>query len=87
MANRWENSGTSILDWEIPWTEEPDGLESKGLQKVRQDLATKQQLFLSIPKGEKNMFSNIPSFGTSLEVQRLKFCVSTARGKGSIPEN
>ena len=23
----------SILDWEIPWTEEPGGLQSMGLQK------------------------------------------------------
>ena len=24
---------TGILTWEIPWTEEPDGLQSMGLQK------------------------------------------------------
>ena len=24
---------SSILDWRIPWTEEPGGLQSKGLQK------------------------------------------------------
>ena len=24
----------SILVWKIPWTEEPGGLESKGLQRV-----------------------------------------------------
>ena len=34
---------SSILDWEIPWTEEPDGLQSKGSQRVRHDLTTKQQ--------------------------------------------
>ena len=27
----------SILAWRIPWTEEPDGLHSMGLQRVRQD--------------------------------------------------
>ena len=32
----------SILPWEIPWTEEPVGLQSMGSQK-RHDLATKQQ--------------------------------------------
>ena len=26
----------SILAWEIPWTEEPGGLQSMGLQRVRQ---------------------------------------------------
>ena len=25
---------SSILAWEIPWTEEPDGLQSMGSQKV-----------------------------------------------------
>ena len=26
---------SSILAWKIPWTEEPGGLQSKGLQRVR----------------------------------------------------
>ena len=26
---------SSILAWEIPWTEEPGGLQSMGLQRVR----------------------------------------------------
>ena len=38
---------SSILAWEIPWTEEPGGLQSMGSQKLRQDLATKQQELLS----------------------------------------
>ena len=33
----------SILAWEIPWIEEPDGLQSKGSKRVRHDGATKQQ--------------------------------------------
>ena len=28
---------SSILAWEIPWTEEPDGLQSMGLQTVGHD--------------------------------------------------
>ena len=28
---------SSILAWEIPWTEEPGGLQSMGSQRVRQD--------------------------------------------------
>ena len=28
---------SSILAWEIPWTEEPDGLQSSGLQRVGHD--------------------------------------------------
>ena len=27
----------SILAWKIPWTEQPDGIQSTGLQRVRQD--------------------------------------------------
>ena len=32
-----------ILAWEIPWTEEPGGLQSMGSQRVVHNLATKQQ--------------------------------------------
>ena len=28
---------SSILAWETPWTEEPGGLQSMGLQRVRDD--------------------------------------------------
>ena len=34
---------SSILAWEIPWTEEPGGLQSMGLQRIGHDLVTKQQ--------------------------------------------
>ena len=33
---------SSILAWEIPWTEEPGGLQSLGSQRVQHDLVTKQ---------------------------------------------
>ena len=33
----------SLLAWEIPWTEDPGGLQSIGLQRVRHDLVTKEQ--------------------------------------------
>ena len=32
---------SSILAWRIPWTEEPRGLQSIGLQRVGHDLAAK----------------------------------------------
>ena len=32
---------SSILVWEIPWTEEPGGLQSMGSQRVGHNLATK----------------------------------------------
>ena len=28
---------SNILAWEIPWTEEPDGLQSMGSERVRHD--------------------------------------------------
>ena len=34
---------SSILVWEIPWTEELGGLQSTESQRVRHDLATRQQ--------------------------------------------
>ena len=46
----WENSlekgmatHSSILAWRSSWTEEPGGLQSMGLQRVRYDLLNKQQ--------------------------------------------
>ena len=36
---------SSILAWEIPWTEEPGGLQSMGLQRIGYDLANEQQQF------------------------------------------
>ena len=34
---------SSVLAWEIPWTEEPGKLQSMCSQRVGHDLATKQQ--------------------------------------------
>ena len=43
---------SSILAWEIPWTEEPGGLQSTGSQRIRRDFATKEQQSLEItPSG------------------------------------
>ena len=37
---------SSTFAWEVPWTEEPGGLQSTGSQRVRHDLATKLQKLL-----------------------------------------
>ena len=34
---------SSILTWKVPWTEEPDGLQSKGSQRVGHDWACMQK--------------------------------------------
>ena len=36
---------SSILAWRIPWTEEPGGLQSMGLQRVGHDWVTKFQFY------------------------------------------
>ena len=33
---------SSILSWEIPWMQDPGGLQSMGSQRVGHNLATKQ---------------------------------------------
>ena len=37
---------SSVVAWEIPWTEEPGGLQSMGSQKVGHNLKTKRQISL-----------------------------------------
>ena len=44
---------SSTLAWKIPWTEEPDRLQSMGLLRVRHDWATSLPLLLSCI-GERN---------------------------------
>ena len=44
---------SSILAWEIPWTDEPGGLQRMELQRVGNHLATKQQSI--IYKKEKSV--------------------------------
>ena len=43
LEEEMQPTPSSILAWEIPWTEEPGGLQSMGLQKVGHNLVTKQQ--------------------------------------------
>jgi len=40
---------SNILAWRIPWTEEPGGLQSMGLQRVRHNSATNTFTFIPIP--------------------------------------
>ena len=39
---------SSALAWEIPWTQEPGGLQSMGSQRIRYDLATNTLIILSL---------------------------------------
>ena len=53
MANQ-----SSILAWRIPWTEEPDGLQSMGSQRVRHSWVTEQQ---HLEKASKLLKLYVPS--------------------------
>ena len=44
MATR----SSTILAWRIPWTEEPRGLQSMGLQRVENDRVTEQQYTMDL---------------------------------------
>ena len=44
---------SSILDWKIPWREKSGGLQSKGVQRVRHDRATKQECFKQSEKSDR----------------------------------
>ena len=41
---------SSILAWEIPFMEEPGGLESMGSKRVGQDLATNNNTEVWVPR-------------------------------------
>ena len=41
---------SSMLVWEIPWTEKPGRPQSMGSQRVGHDLATKQQVAANFPR-------------------------------------
>ena len=45
---------SSIFAWEIPWIEEPGGLQSRGSQRVRHSLATKEQCKRDMEAGERS---------------------------------
>ena len=52
----------NILAWRITWTEEPDGLQSRGWQRVKYDRVivttaiTLHQIFQTSPKGKVWLF-------------------------------
>ena len=65
---------SGIVAWKIPWTEEPGGLQSMGLQRIGHDWVPRPTLLLTFT------FS-----GTSLPVQWLRLCTAHAGGVGLIP--
>ena len=58
---------SSILDWKIPWTEEPGRLQAMGLQRVRHDWETKQQQDICMT--QETATSCVCPFGPLMEKQ------------------
>ena len=51
-------SHSSILAWRVPWTEEPDSLQSMELQRVGHDLAhTQEEERIGQTLGSKDLMS------------------------------
>ena len=72
---------SSILAWEIPWTEEPGGLQSIGLERVIHDLVTKRPLCITeslcfIPEINTTIYMNQlkPSIKQKFQKKQLTFC-------------
>ena len=59
---------SSILPWEIPWTNEPGGLQSMGSQKSWTQLETKQQQLNILARILKRI-SVMQCYCTSLGIQ------------------
>ena len=53
---------SSILAWKTTWTEEPDGLQSMGLQRDGHDLATKQQFLVLLLNDNKTFYISSTSW-------------------------
>ena len=63
---------SSTLAWEIPWTEEPDGLQLMGSHRVGDDLATKQQQSLVACRREKGQKEETKTWPGNCQKRRQK---------------
>ena len=82
---------SSILAWKIPWTTEPGELQSMELQRVRQDLAMKQQQHLEMQRvhgvsgGSGYLYTNNNVMGRSLrEIIALRLIPSLIHHQDDI---
>ena len=69
-------SHSSVLAWRVPGTEEPGGLPSMGLHKVRQDLsnlAAARLIIAFLPKSKRLLISWLQSpSAVNLEPKKIK---------------
>ena len=59
---------SSILAWRIPWMEEPDRLQSKGLQRVRHNGETSLSLSVSPARSNFRKFVSLGSGDFILQI-------------------
>ena len=59
---------SSILAWEISWTEEPGGLQFMGSQRIRHDLETEQQ------QQSSNTSSTLPLLAATTKAPEPRAC-------------
>ena len=55
---------SSILAWKIPWTEEPDGLQSMGLQRIRYHWRSNTLISLFEPRAHAPQLEKSPCAST-----------------------
>ena len=64
---------SSILAWEIPWIEEPGGLQSMGSQRVRHDWVTEHSWNQTCNIFEGCLYQDYCEPGLSVAAQRTTF--------------
>ena len=62
---------SSILARRAPWTEEPGGLQAMWLRRVRHNLVTQQQLFISLLRGSFLISLVLSSFINIFQMELL----------------
>ena len=65
---------TTILGWEIPWTQEPGGLQFMGSQRVRQGSQERLTLSLSVPSRHFVYTTNIQLFSSVQSLSHVRLC-------------
>ena len=74
---------SSILSWEIPWTEEPGRLQSMGSQRVRHNLVTEHHHH-HCRNGLKPK-THLDSFGRASGLIETNFYLKESKNESSCP--
>ena len=79
-------TNSSIHAWEMPWTEEAGRLQSRGLQTVGQDLATKQPQHKSYNCLWLGCLNQVNQGNDSKKIPRVAVCLTAtdSHSKGKM---